>query len=151
MPTPLQGFAAKLATDGQIYTICGGAASGNLLSVVEAYNPITNLWSRRASMPTARTNLTAGVALNGIIYAIGGESNSKALRVVEAYNPATNSWSTASPMSMPRSVLGAARDVHGRIYAISGTNYSVPYLYLVQMFTPPSACEAFLEELSSAN
>ncbi len=52
MPTARQSFAST-AVNGIIYAI-GGLNSNGTLTVNEAYDPATNSWSTKASMPTAR-------------------------------------------------------------------------------------------------
>ncbi len=60
-------------------------------------------WATKASMPTPRFGVGAGV-VNGILYAVGGSnSSSLALGTVEAYNPATDTWTTGlASMPTPR-------------------------------------------------
>lgn len=73
MPTPRWALSASDAND-IIYVIGGGAGlAGGLapLSTVEAYNPETDKWEKKADMPTPRDALSASV-VNGKIYAIGG-------------------------------------------------------------------------------
>src|SRR5439155_1743870 len=41
------------------------------LATVDAYDPVTNTWTPKAPMPTARAALGVG-AINGILYAVGG-------------------------------------------------------------------------------
>lgn len=57
--------------DGQIYAI-GGENGSEVLATVEVYNFATGLWSAGPSMSTARVNLAATMAPDGLIYAIGG-------------------------------------------------------------------------------
>ena len=71
----------------KIFAIGGYDGVGDL-STVEEYNPDTNTWSSKASMPTARAGL-AVAEVDGMIYAIGGDDGT-----VEVYNPATNTWSS---------------------------------------------------------
>ena len=125
MPTERAHLAASVV-DGIIYAI-GGSHSHNLVvtvfSVVEAYDPRRDTWTRKAKMPTKRTFLSTCV-VNGQIYAIGGTEEIPGIRglnIVEVYNPATNSWQERSPMPTARSVL-AASVVDGVIYAIGGYN-----------------------------
>ncbi len=85
--------------------------------MVEAYDPGTNTWSSKASMPTARERLRA-VAYVGKILAFGGSTGSS-MATVELYDPLTNSWSTANALSVPRATFGAA-EVDGKIFAVGG-------------------------------
>ena len=71
-----------VAADGNIYAI-GGWRPG-LTDLVEEYNPATNTWTTKASIPTARNGLGVA-ATSGMIYAIGGGGSSGILGTVEAY------------------------------------------------------------------
>jgi hypothetical protein len=62
--------------DGKIYAIGGdlrGGGTPNSTSTVEEYDPVTNTWTTKADMLTARWGLSASV-VNGKIYAIGGSA-----------------------------------------------------------------------------
>jgi hypothetical protein len=66
MPTLRLGLATA-AVDGLVYAIGGfQAAQGSGLTTVEAYDPVTDTWTPKASMPTGRRWLTA-VTVNGKI------------------------------------------------------------------------------------
>jgi hypothetical protein len=53
------------AAGGKLYAIGGwDPLTPGVLATVEEYNPVTNSWTAKASMPTPRTGLVA-VALNG--------------------------------------------------------------------------------------
>jgi hypothetical protein len=56
------------------------------LSAVEAYDPASNTWTKRPSMPTARGYMAAA-AVNGVLYALGGHSGGEAVATNEAYLP----------------------------------------------------------------
>jgi len=102
------------------------------LNTVEAYNPTTNIWTTKESMPTASTGLAAAV-VNGRLYAIGG-ANNVILNTVEAYDPATDTWTTVAPMPTARAFL-AVGVVHGILYAVGGEN-GVSYLNTVEAYNP---------------
>jgi hypothetical protein len=68
MPTA-RTTGATAVVNNILYAI-GGSAS-NILSTVEAYDPSTDTWSTKASMPTG-LNSTYAVVENGIIFVIGG-------------------------------------------------------------------------------
>jgi N-acetylneuraminic acid mutarotase len=135
MPTPRSGLAVVGAQDGKVYALGGlsGPSGGNGVvdATVEVYDPVTDTWTTRASMPTARMNLAAVMTGNGKIYTIGGEgSTSNFLAVVEAYDPIANTWSARASMSFPRYALGATATNDGNLYAIGGTYSSAVERYI---------------------
>lgn len=101
-------------------------SADHALGTVEAYDPATDSWTVKASMPTPRSMLGVGV-VNGIIYAVGGASGAQQYRIVEAYNPATDSWTkksdmpshTPSGMSYGRAALSVGV-VNDMLYAVGG-------------------------------
>jgi len=74
MPTARAQAAVVLAPDGLIYVIGGydSASESTGLTSVQAYNPTTNTWSTKASLPNATRGATATVGLDGKIYVFGG-------------------------------------------------------------------------------
>ena len=109
LPTRRTGFSTAVV-DGKIYLIGGTRfkhARGVLrepgpgiwrgpfgMSLVEVYDPETNIWQRLTDMPTARSSAKAAV-VDKKIYVLGGYVgkdnllvNLKNLDVVEMYDPA---------------------------------------------------------------
>ena len=123
MPTARHRLAVGVV-NGILYAVGGFGNLGSppaLLATVEAYDPATNSWTTRASMPTARNDLAVGVA-NGILYAIGGISGAvQGVATVEAYDPATDTWTTKAPMPTARFGLGVAT-INGKLYAVGGAS-----------------------------
>jgi N-acetylneuraminic acid mutarotase len=122
MPTGRGGHATAVV-NGMIYII-GGMTSGpnfwsGIHNTVEVYDPLTDNWSTKTDIPTARVWLTTSV-VDGKIYAIGGLSVTKEpLSTVEVYDPATDTWTTKTPMPTARGGHAAAV-VNGMIYIIGG-------------------------------
>src|SRR5262245_55942653 len=88
--------------------------------VLAAATVATNVWTTKASMPTARTGLAVGVVSN-VIYAVGGTKDGlKYLTTVQAYNPATNSWSTKAPLPEARGYLNGTGTINGILYVAGG-------------------------------
>src|SRR5215216_631154 len=67
---------------------------------------VTNSWTTKAAMPTARAHLAAGV-VNGVLYAVGGTPSvaESSLATVEGYTPSSNSWATKAPLPAARSFM----------------------------------------------
>src|SRR5262249_48355403 len=116
LPTPRTGFAAA-GVDGKIYAIAGLIPSilpgfGTEAGVNEAFDPIANTWSTKASLQSWRQGLALGV-IGGKIYAAGGYyanpfnvSDNHYITATEDYDPATDAWATRRPIATPR--LGPA-------------------------------------------
>src|SRR5207244_4039028 len=103
--------------NGILYAV-GGFGGGNmLLGTVEAYDPSTNTWTTKASMPTPRANFAVGMVI-GVLYAVGGNSTA-VLGTTEAYDPVANSWATKASMPTARHSLGVGA-VNGVLYALGG-------------------------------
>ena len=158
MPTARSDVATSVV-DRKIYAIGGikihkrkiGPGWGyeiKRLATVEMYDPLTDTWTQKADMPTARSTSTSVV--DGKIYAIGGSALSRELVLkrkpwrldtVEVYTPATDTWAKGKSMNHARD--GAAVSVvDGKIYAMGGTgwpqipNHPGPFLSSVEVFNP---------------
>ncbi len=120
-PTPREGHCAAVV-GGKIYIIGGQTTDGWVWEppskLVEEYDPVTGMWEEKASMPTARMNLTCSV-VNGKIYVIGGWNRGVSFPTLEVYDPATDSWEKKKGMPGPRYAFASAA-VNGKIYAIGG-------------------------------
>lgn len=116
MPTPRMAGAGAVV-DGKIYIIGGVSSQGRMVGTVEEYDPAKDVWTARASMPTAR-GMLAAVAVGSTIYAIGGRSNA-VLSIVEAYDVKADRWTQAASLPTGRWGLMAAV-VGGRLLAIGG-------------------------------
>lgn len=141
MPTPRSDFGIAVVQN-KIYCIGGiidydwsGYGRGILCKVVEVYDPITDTWENRTSMPTERQRPLAN-AVNGKIYLIGGfqyqdlppPQTTIDLEVNEVYNPETDSWTTKSPL--PNTSYGSAStSLDGKIYVISGFQSNLTQIY----------------------
>jgi N-acetylneuraminic acid mutarotase len=132
MPSPRYGSALGVL-DGIIHVV-GGRHKNATLATVEAYNPQTRKWAKKAPVPTPRWGAAAGV-INGILYIVGGFGNG-ALATVEAYNPATDTWTTKAPLPQPR--YGAvAGVVNGVLYVAGGhEKAAAPVIRTVEAYDP---------------
>jgi len=91
MPSERSSLAAS-SVGGRIYAIGGWASQvigGQIVvrtfPVVEEYDPMTDKWTKKPDMPTARDGLSAS-AVGERIYAIGGSSKLGVLPTVEEYD-----------------------------------------------------------------
>jgi N-acetylneuraminic acid mutarotase len=146
MPTK-RGSPVAVAVDGKIYVIGGATTPPNqpdvtavhparphvVLGTVEEYDPATNTWRARTSMPTPRNHAVGG-AVNGKVYVIGGRVGgafigiAADIDVVEEYDPATDKWgATRARMPTPRSAMAAAV-YNGKIYVEGGEGQTPVYM-----------------------
>jgi N-acetylneuraminic acid mutarotase len=149
MPTARCDFGIAVYQN-KIYVIGGRIGSdwvtgeGILCSFNEVYDPLTDTWETKTSMPTKRDHLCANV-VNGKIYLLGGSRYQSypysvlGLDVNEVYDPSTDSWTTKAPL--PTAVYGyASAVVNNKIYVISGLREppidSNPFSNLNQIYDP---------------
>ena len=143
IPTPRHGLAVGVvsgilyAVGGQIvHTGVGGYTE--FLSTVEAYDPSTNSWTTKASMPTPRGGLTVAV-VDGILYALGGHSSQTkpTLDTMDAYDPVRNAWTPKASIPTARDGL-AVGVTKGTLYAVGGWAYEGPWgpTGLVEAYDP---------------
>ncbi|MFC1717271.1 sigma-70 family RNA polymerase sigma factor [Candidatus Poribacteria bacterium] len=129
MPTT-RTLSAIAVVDGIIYVIGGmfgeTIQQNRTLSAVEAYDPATDEWIKKADMPTARF-YSAACVVDGRIYVSGGLPICKSdicLPTVEVYDPATDTWTQASDMPWAR--FGhSASVVAGKMYIVGGINKEI--------------------------
>ena len=89
-------------------------------STTQEYDPTTNTWTSKTSMPTPRKDF-AITAYKNKIYTIGGKTSNGLAGTNEVYNPRTDSWETKKDMPTPRRYL-EANTVKDKIYLIAGYN-----------------------------
>jgi N-acetylneuraminic acid mutarotase len=137
-----RGAAAAAVVDGKIYVIGGAglhpgsketalhpARAHRSVDTNEVYDPATDSWATRQTMPTARNHVFIG-AVNNKIYVIGGRVGNAFITrasntgIVEEYDPATDQWGALkASMLNPRSA-GASGTYKGKIYVAGGEERS---------------------------
>jgi hypothetical protein len=120
------------ASNGKIYAI-GGMDFLACLNYNQEYDPASDKWTIKESMPTARADAAIAVYGNKI-YVIGGTTCAGAQEryghgidyskinvtgINEVYDPATDTWENKTPMPTPRMCVSASV-VNGKIYLIGG-------------------------------
>jgi N-acetylneuraminic acid mutarotase len=127
MPTPRSQFAISVYQN-KIYVI-GGLLKETFIDRVrvsaanEVYDPSTDTWETKASMPTPRSGLSASV-VKGKIYLLGGGQeypypNWGPSSINEVYDTETDTWATKT--SMPQRVFLAASVVlDEKIHVLGG-------------------------------
>ena len=145
MSVPRMHFGMEII-GGKIYVIGGCNSSDpvdafDVLATVEMYDPETDKWIKKASMPTPRLQFETKV-IDGKIYAIGGYNESGDLSAVEEYDPVSDTWTTKKSMPTPRAWF-QTEVLKGKIYAIGGWKKvgdysSESYLSSVEEYDPKS-------------
>ena len=168
-PLPTRrGAANAFAFGGKIYVIGGASVHpgskelgiapggvGRALTTNEVYDPATNKWEARQTMPTARNHAYGGV-VGGKIYVIGGRMGAAGIGaatnsdIVEVYDPAIDSWGAPlARMPTPRSG-GAWGTFAGKIY-VAGGEVSTPVLVgayrAVEVFDPATNSWSFFASM----
>lgn len=132
------------ALNGKLYVFGGrarnadGTSVNDTLNTVEMYDPATNVWAARASMPTGRRTVVVGT-LNGRAQVIGGERTPSGgtFSQNEEYDPATNTWRVLTPMLTPRHGA-AAGTINNVVYVVGGgPNGGSSYSTINEAFTLP--------------
>jgi hypothetical protein len=112
IPRVPDGRLASVVAHGRVYTVL---ESGELWE----YDPATNGWTTRRTMPEARQGFAAGVA-GEKVYVIGGlDAQGRPAPGVYEYDPATDRWTGRSPMPTPRHRLAVA-SWGGVLFALGG-------------------------------
>ncbi len=122
-------FAAVVGPDNKIY-VFGGAAEIELLkstpvfNIAVVYDPKTNSWASRRSMPAQRFFHDAVLGADGKIYIMGGAEKvlGPPLKDVFIYDPVNDSWQKGPSMNYPRSSPAAVATQDGKIYVTGGTD-----------------------------
>lgn len=130
-PLPTKRTEAAVATlGGKIYVVggfqqvgTGNAKSSVITSSLEVYDPVTDRWTSKASLPTRLHHAGIGVA-GGRLYVIGGYTWSwfsiwKPVTSVYVYDPAMDRWTERASMPTARGAL-AVTEHDGKLYAIGG-------------------------------
>jgi len=142
------------AVNGKIYAIGGSNASGfapsigghavlgnrdigGYLGTNEEYDPETDMWTFKTSMPTPRI-VFATATYQGKIYCIGGKTSDGYTGVNEVYDPAMDTWETKTSMLTARGWL-TANVVDDKIYLIGG----YPNTTLNEVYDPTTLNEVY--------
>jgi len=125
-------FAAVTGPDDRIYTFGGTGEfvpneSRKTFDRTEVYDPKTDTWSFRSSMPEPRYSHAGVLGADGRIYILGGSKGEREppVKDVFIYDPSEDRWARGPCMNIHRSTLAAVATPEGKIYAIGGTDVGV--------------------------
>lgn len=138
MPTPRRWPAVE-AIGGLLY-VAGGTKDipgpVSVFATVEVYDPVTDTWTAKASLPAPRHSMASGV-IDGKLYLAGGFNVAdEAVATLLVYDPDTNTWAEKSPMPTARGFpAGAVLD--GQLYVVTGiASFNSPPLQTVEVYDP---------------
>ena len=117
------------AVDGKVYVVGGFDASGQPVATMESYDPETDRWTARASLPSPLHHVNVA-AVGNKLYVVGGLTGSSftASGATWVYDPALDSWArlASMPAGTERGASGVAV-LDGRIVVAGGLrDVSVP-------------------------
>jgi N-acetylneuraminic acid mutarotase len=123
--------------DGIIYVAGGFENASGYQATTAAYDPKSDSWSARASLPVPRETRGANNAVaDGKFYVIGGNASGTCSNLNQAYDPLLDKWITRAPMPTPRCHL-AVVTLGNLIYALGGTNTNGSIEYrTVEVYNP---------------
>ncbi|RDD44548.1 Kelch-like protein 8 [Trichoplax sp. H2] len=132
-PMPIPVFSHRVCQLDESIYLLGGilnenhqvAPNGNTTSISDVYAYHNGIWSKKASMLTARANFGA-VLHEGRLYCAGGRTEGQLTCValtntVEIYDPKDDKWVEGKPMNEAREGCGLI-SLAGQLYALGGYN-----------------------------
>ncbi|XP_078492767.1 kelch domain-containing protein 8A-like [Ciona intestinalis] len=128
--------AASAVLNDQMCVAGGMDGGGNMLSSVELYNTVVNIWTNIASMQTKRCQHSL-VSYNGRLYTFGGSEKflfSNHLNSMESYDPREGKWKSLKPMNEKRRGLSGVV-YNDEIYAIGGFGLNSAERYNIRTHT----------------
>jgi len=138
-PAYVHGGGTGAAINGKFYLASGGGGNNQGNDQLEVYDPIANVWSTLASLPTnTGTAYAYNGAINGELWVIGGY-NGAFVNTVEIYDPYKNSWQTGTSLR-ETSGYGTAATAYGFMYVMGGVvdNDSTPTANTYRLSVKPA-------------
>lgn len=157
MPTARRSLAAAPATISGVagVLVVGGANLSGQLSTAEFYDPVSDTWTLKAPMLTARNALAAApVTISGVagVLAVGGNDGTNPLSIVEFYDPTADSWRSMTPMITARQGLAAAPVTLGGAMGVlavgGGGNYG--YFSAAEFYNPAASSWSAVTQMPTA-
>lgn len=136
LPTPRQEMPHAVL-EGKIYVTGGLDRIPSGSTLVEVFDPSTNLWETKAEMPFPLHH--HGVAtVNGKLYVLGGYQRNtfNSTTHLFEYDPATDTWTILDDMPTSRGAHGTAV-LNGKIYVTGGTSFGAT-IGSVDVYDPTS-------------
>lgn len=123
--------AASFSINDKIYV-----ATGNEKADLWEYDPYTNVWSRKADLPSAGRSFATGFSIGNKGYIVGGVRLASPVNStvdllmtdVWEYDPALNSWTKKADFAGGRRARAVAFTWNGKAYVGSGQNAPGPIM-----------------------
>ncbi|MGD6806673.1 MAG: Kelch repeat-containing protein [Candidatus Bathyarchaeia archaeon] len=146
-----RGDLGVAVVNGKIYAIGGSTIqyfyqygvlrnlTGEYVGTNEEYDPATDTWTYKSSMPTSRSGFAIAVYQNKI-YCIGGYTNGPPSKTYligmtpnqtsanEVYDPSTDTWETMTPTPVPIA-YSVANTVEDKVYITSSSSNGTINVY----------------------
>ncbi|HEX6433909.1 MAG TPA: hypothetical protein VFZ87_06690, partial [Gemmatimonadales bacterium] len=104
LPSPKGEYHMGAVLNGKLYVTDG--------KNLEAYDPVTNRWTTKASGTQVRYR-AAATEQGSLLYLIGGRQRTstgwQTVRTTKVYHPTTDTWTTAAPMPTRREDITASK------------------------------------------
>jgi len=138
LPDP-RNHLGTAVIDGRIYVVGGQTGqdqASTSRSELDVYDPATDTWTRKASLPIPLSH-TVATPLDGRLVVMAGQTAyNQSSASVFLYDPATDRWATASPLPAPR-FAGVAATVGRTLFYLGGSGATTTYRG-TPAFDPPS-------------
>lgn len=123
-----RGECAGFATQTTGYILTG--YDGSYYTEVWAWNPITNVWSKKSNFPGVGKRAASAVSCGGSGFLIGGQSSSGFTKDIWEYYPITDSWTkkTNFPGSARFRAFAVVDTINKKIYYGCGDDGGSSYL-----------------------
>lgn len=114
--------------DNKGYVGCGRGTSTNLKDLWE-YNPVSDNWTQKASLPGNGRYLGVGFSIGNYGYVGLGQTGTLGpfLNDIWEYNPVTNSWTRKVDFPASGRVYTIAMAINGKAYIGTGVTPSMLY------------------------
>jgi N-acetylneuraminic acid mutarotase len=128
LPLPIRHQNGAGVIGGKVYVSGGelsaaGQETTQILPYLYVYNPSTNAWTQKASMPRPISKGITGV-INGKLYVLTGlcdeNCTDRITRRLYRYDPVTNKWDATLPWCPESHLGGAGGVINGKFYVAGG-------------------------------
>ncbi len=128
--------AVGIAMGNRGYVGTGFDATERPLNDLWEYDPVSNSWQQKASLPGSGRCYATVFAIHDKIYIGLGNNGSSYLKDWWEYSPATNVWRRMEDLAGEARTGAMGFSVNGKGYVIGGVNYSMSPLKDIWEFDP---------------